>query len=98
MEIWNFFADNHQRRFHQTLLHFIYENYIFLIGLFQARFLFHSMLPTVYFIAQQKAILKYSFSIVIQIFQVFVARRTLVANNNNESKCKWILNLRFTFG
>lgn len=30
-------------------------------------------------------------------FQVFVARRTLVANNNNESKCKWILNLQFTF-
>lgn len=39
MKIWNFFADNHQCRFHQTLLHFIYENYIFLIGLFQFFFI-----------------------------------------------------------
>lgn len=47
-----------------------------------------AMFPTDYFMEfQQKAILKYSFSIVIQIyfFRFLVARRTLVANNNNES-------------
>lgn len=50
--------------------------------------------PTRLFYSATKSDLKYSFSIVIQI-QVLVARRTLVANNNNESKCKWILILTY---
>lgn len=72
--IWYFIADKHQRRFHQTLLHFIYENYIFLIGLFPP-LLYHSLhdvFNRLFYGIQQKAILKYSFSIVIQIFfQIF---------------------------
>lgn len=65
-------ADKHQRRFHQTLLHFIYENNIFLIGLFSTSFISFSLRDVsnrlFYGIQQKSDILKYSFSIVIQIF------------------------------
>lgn len=62
-------ADNHQCRFHQTLLHFIYENYIFLIGLFQPFFIFPFSASNRLFYGSTKSDFKYSFSIVIQIFR-----------------------------
>lgn len=95
--IWNFIDDKHQRRFHQTLLHFIYENYIFLIGLFPPLFISFTLRDVsnrLFYGIQQKTDFKififYCYSNFI--FRFLVARRTLIANNNNnESKCKWIL-------